>query len=136
MLDFEEFKRMFHSREYRHINRSYDSVISFISEAYSEDEIAAFYFKNGMNDKPKELIFVLSNGVLVVTKNDDEFSYEHFSEKVVNKKLKTSKYLSQVYELVITLESGKSIIFNNIEDSNHDWAEEYAESIKEIYKSV
>lgn len=136
MLDYKEFKEMIYNRELDSKYRDYKRVISFISEAYSEKEISAFYFKNGMNDKPKELIFVFTNIILVVTKNEDEFLYEHFAEKVINKKLKTSKYESQVYELVLTLESGKKFTFNNIEDSNYDWAEEYAESIKEIYKIV
>ncbi|TQR20716.1 hypothetical protein [Psychrobacillus vulpis] len=135
MFEYKNFKEKVANMQFNFRSDGYIRVIAFISDVYKEENILAFYFKNGVNEKKKELFFIFKESILKVSKIEDaDFLFEHYSKNIVKKKFTTSKFTGQSHELVLTFENGEQLVFNNIEDSNHDWAAEYTESIKEIYK--
>lgn len=112
MYDYTRFKEDAETRNFELMNNGYLRVTKFIAEIVGEENILSFYSKNIYNSNPTVLYFFLENGILSVTKTEEnDFVYEHIYNKVIKKKLLTSKYYQLNHELRITLDNEKEIIF-------------------------
>jgi len=136
MLTYEDFKTKVNGRTFDALyNDGYPRAINFVNENYGEENIKAFYGKNLVNELNIELFFVFEKGLLKVSKQEgSDFVYEFLNCIVNKKKLVTNRHPSNPHILTISIDNGEQIVFHNKEDSNYDWAPEYAESILELYK--
>lgn len=135
MLTYVEFKQAIEKRNYGLYHDGYHRVISFVNAVYGEENIKAFYAKNLVNELASELFFVFEKGLLIISKQgDSDFVYNYNTSYVINKKLVSNKFPQNLHELTVTFYNGDQIIFNNKGDSNSNWAEEYTESIIELFK--
>lgn len=136
-MTYEEFKDETKNRSYGLYNEGFQRVIEFISNTYGEENILAFYAKNASNKFETELYFVFTNGLLIVSKQDDfDFKYEYVTDKIINKQLLVNKFPHLHHELTISFENREKLVFHNSGDSDSVWAEYYTNSIIQLFKHL
>jgi hypothetical protein len=136
-ISYEEFRERVNGREFNNF-RDWGSTIQNLEELYDTSKFVFFYAKNLFNDSSTELIIFLESGLLIVTRDQDRstFNFDEYHCKVASKNLTATRYKNSDHELKIVFDNGKELTLHNVYDSNHNWDEEYAKSIRELYKVI
>lgn len=112
----------------------YNNFFIIFEELYNPEYIKFVYIKNIFNKDEVETIFVFEDKIVNVTKQNLHYTIEENREKIIKKTLFINKDPARDTRLTILLDNGTEVIFDNIKDSNNDWAWEYGEDIKSLYK--
>ncbi|PES17529.1 hypothetical protein CN501_08290 [Bacillus cereus] len=135
-ITYNQFKESTQKREFDD-HKQYLRLQKELREFYDEGkDFLFFYPRNLFNKKETEFIIFLKDGFVIVNKVENGYRYEQFYCKLVSKALVRSKFNNLDHQLNLTFDNGKELIFNSLEDSNHDWIDDYSISIKELYKII
>ncbi|MED1205610.1 DUF3908 family protein [Heyndrickxia acidicola] len=133
-LTYKEFIDDIESRQFQGAYRTYKQMIKKVNELFSEDDLLFFYPQNLFNHNQKNFIFITNFGVLTVNQDGDNTHFDIFNSKIASMQLKYPQYAQYGLTLTVSFEIGTNIVFDSMEDSNEDWNENYANSIKELYQ--
>ncbi|MEK4239078.1 DUF3908 family protein [Paenibacillus sp. FSL H7-0714] len=118
------------------VTSRYSKLFSTIKNYVNDDEVKAFYPKNFFNDnKEKEFYAFTDKNIFVFRESDMVVTILYFKEVRVEKLQLVQPYnRSEDLQFEVRLDSDDKFNFDSMKDSNHDWAYQYVDYIKAIYK--
>lgn len=114
----------------------YNNFFEIFEDLYEPKEIKYVYLKNLYNPNDVQTILFFDDKIVSVIKSDIYFNFEEIRFQVVKKHLTTSRNFEREVQLKLTLDDGCELVFHNLNDSNIDWAWDYGQDIKELFKSL